>query len=381
MELNEIHNLLDKYNNGQANDDEKAYVESWYLAQGDSTQFPQARDLLEDFFNSRKILHMHMHGKQSLVLLRRIIAGAAIVILCLSIGYYWHLRVTSRPTLKEQVVKSGIKPVGNKASLLLSNGKRIQLEDGKSGAVAEEAGIKIIKKANGQLVYEAIGGRASDLKNVLYNTIETPRGGQYQVNLPDGTKVWLNAGTVFRYPVCFGVAKERRVELTGEGYFEVAKDKRHPFIVHSPAQEVEVLGTHFNINAYIEEPAVKTTLVEGSVSVYTLNKKNVLNPVLLKPGQQAVLDTHGLVVHEADTEQEIAWKNGVFLFNDEPLELIMRRISRWYDVDIEYQGGDRKQLYGGGVSRYENVSKVLEKLELLGGIHFKIEGRRIYVMK
>jgi len=264
-----------------------------------------------------------------------------------------------------------IKPGNNRAYLTLANGKRISLTDAANGELAREAGVEISKTANGQIIYKIFNNAHHNEE--LINTIETPKGGQYQVLLPDGSKVWLNAASKFSYPVSFKNNKERMVTLNGEAYFEVAKDKQHPFIVKSEGQEVAVLGTHFNINSYTDEDATKTTLLEGSVKV---------NDAMLKPGQQSVLSGKKIKVLPADIESSVAWKNGDFIFKGEDFRTNMRKIARWYDVDIEYEPGLNEHVeLGGWVSRSSKLSEVLSRIELAGSVHFKVEGRRVLVTK
>jgi len=267
-------------------------------------------------------------------------------------------------------------PGGNNAILTLADGKKIILNERAKGPIASQSGISITKSAQGQLIYsiskKAIGPSASG-----FNTIETPKGGQYQLIMPDGTRVWLNAMSSLKFPVNFG-ATERKVELNGEGYFEVAHNKKIPFRVSVPGQQLEVLGTHFNVNAYANEKAIRTTLLEGSVMV---QEDAQSKQVILSPGMQSVIAGGKLSVKEVDTELAVAWKNGSFVFNNDNLEGIMRQVSRWYDVDVEYKNeGARARLFSGSISRFENASQVLDILELTGMVHFKVEGRRITVI-
>jgi ferric-dicitrate binding protein FerR (iron transport regulator) len=207
------------------------------------------------------------------------------------------------------------------------------------------------------------------------NTLTTPRGGQYEVMLPDGTKVWLNSASSLTYPVTFA-GKERRVELTGEAYFEVAKNTSSPFFVKTSGQTVKVLGTHFNINSYEDEKCVKTTLLEGSVVITSDGNKQAVN---LKPGQQSVNKAASFdVINEADIDEAVAWKNGKFLFRNTDLQTVMRQLSRWYDVDVEYQGTIAERHYRGRISRNVPVSQVFEILKT-SGINFIINGRTIIV--
>ncbi|MFD0792056.1 FecR family protein [Mucilaginibacter litoreus] len=303
------------------------------------------------------------------------IAVAASVLIAVSISAYFFLRSKKTEQVMVTKVEQDIRPGGNKAYLTLGNGQRISLTDAKNGAIASQGGQTIRKTADGKVEYDDSHYNHTDAE-MVYNTIETPRGGQYQVVLPDGSKVWLNAASSLRYPAAF-VGAERKVELIGEAYFEVAKDKLHPFKVTMAQETVEVLGTHFNINSYSDEPSLKTTLLEGSVKVSTAAVQRVI-----KPGEQAVLNAAGLKVQDADEEEVLAWKNGLFVFNDEPLESIMRKVSRWYDVDVQYSGDvDKAETFGGGLPRFSNVSKVLKQLESTRLVHFKLQGRVIYVTR
>lgn len=285
---------------------------------------------------------------------------------------------------EKKTLIADLAPGGNKATLTLADGSKILLDTALKGNLVNQAGVQITKADDGQLVYTI--GKGSEVNNragiLLTNTISTPRGGQYQVNLPDGTKVWLNAASILKFPLNFLKLKERRVELQGEAYFEVKKDARKPFIVESERQVLQVLGTHFNVNSYRDDRDTKTTLLEGAVKVSPLNGPSATSAIL-KPGQQAQISSaSGAVkVLNVDASAEIAWKNGLFFFENEPIENIMKQISRWYNVEVVYEENMTGKTVWGSVTRYGNVSKVLSILELTGEIHFKIEGRRITVHK
>lgn len=209
-----------------------------------------------------------------------------------------------------------------------------------------------------------------------YNTLSTARGEQYQVRLPDSSLVWLNAASELKYPSSFNTLKERRVELSGEAYFEVAKNKKQPFVVQADGQEVKVLGTHFNVSSYSDEPDAITTLLEGSVQISGNGEVKVL-----KPGERAVRTGNQIKVSEADLSEDMAWKNGDFYFNNVGIASIMRQISRWYDVDIIYQGELTDEKFYGTISRSKNIKQVLNVLEKTKSVHFKVEGRRVLIMK
>jgi transmembrane sensor len=282
--------------------------------------------------------------------------------------------------LAAEFISHDLPPGGHRAILTLADGKTITLNEAADGELVRGVGMVIRKTGNGQLVYEVAGSNDIDVKPNTYNTISTPNGGTYQVILPDGTKVWLNAASTLRFPTSFVSLKDRKIELSGEAYFEVTKDAKHPFRVLTAKQEVQVLGTDFNISSYVDESTVKTTLFEGSLKVNHLQKIRSAD-IILKPGQQSIINNGVISITKADMDEVLAWKNGVFVFNDEPLESIMKKVSRWYDVDVVYQGVDKNKLFEGSVSRFDNVSKVLRQLELTGGVHFKIEEGRIIAMK
>jgi ferric-dicitrate binding protein FerR (iron transport regulator) len=264
------------------------------------------------------------------------------------------------------------KPGGNKATLTLGNGSQIVLDSARNGLLVQQGNTKIIKSANGHIAYnKTLTGTSTP----IYNTMTTPRGGKYDLQLSDGTRVWLNASSSITYPIVFS-GTERRVTITGEAYFEVAKNKDMPFKINVNGQEeVQVLGTHFNIMAYNDEPMIKTTLLEGSVKIVR-NKTTGM----LKPGQQAQLTTDGKlsVTDDADINAVMAWKNGQTLFVNEDIKTIMRRVSRWYDVDVDYQGDIPARLFTGGISRESNLSVLLKVLEL-NKIHFKAAGKKLIV--
>ncbi|WP_428329403.1 FecR family protein [Mucilaginibacter sp.] len=270
-----------------------------------------------------------------------------------------------------------IVPGGQKAILTMGNGKTIVLDSAANGLLAKTGTSNVLKTHNGQIIYNT-GATANDAADeVSYNTLSTPKGGEYQVVLPDGTKVWLNAASSITYPVAF-VGNERRVKLTGEAYFEVAKNKSKPFYVKMNNDvEVKVLGTHFNIAAYSDDAEITTTLLEGSVQI-TKNKAQSL----LSPGQQAVINykSDNIAVSEANIDDAMAWKNGYFIFNDDNITGIMKKISRWYDVDVEYKGTIPDQNFGGTFHRSKSITELLHHLEKIGKIHFKVSGRRITVM-
>lgn len=304
--------------------------------------------------------------------------SAAAVLLILGIGFYFYKASSLSNDTLLVTADHYIKPGKNRATLTLANGQKIVLSDAQNGELAKEAGVSIQKTKDGKVIYTVDEQAASSEQPSHFNTITTAAGEQYEVVLPDGTLVWLNASSSLKYPSKF-TGDVRQVELAGEGYFEVTKVQHHkmPFVVLSNKQRVEVLGTHFNINSYVDENATKTTLLEGSVSVSASNTSTIL-----KPGQQAVLTAGKTTVIPVQTDDVVAWKNGYFMFNNESLTDVMRKVARWYDVDVVYKNvSNRKITFFGTVSRFSNISQVLHMLENTGEVKFEIEGRRIIAIE
>lgn len=269
-----------------------------------------------------------------------------------------------------------IAPGSNKAVLTLSDGSSIILDTTASGVVAEQAGTNVRKLADGRILYEYESEKNITAPLVLYNTMSTPRGGQYQLTLTDGTKVWLNAASSITFPTVFS-EKERRVSVTGEVYFEVAKNPKKPFKVDiNDKVEINVLGTHFNVNAYNDETSVNTTLIEGSLDVNVNGSSQRLNP-----GQQAqVRETNIRLVREINTQQVIAWKDGAFSFNKDNFDAVLRQISRWYDVEIVYEHGVPDRVFSGKMGRNLALSQILNFFKEID-VNLKIQGNKIIVMK
>lgn len=304
------------------------------------------------------------------------IAAAASILLFLSAGGYFLLHKKPIPTQQDnQLLTHNIKPGTNKAILTLSNGQQINLNDAANGQLAKQNNTVIKKTADGKVDYSAANEATNPVTAIQYNTISTQRGGQWpEIKLPDGTKVKLDAASSVRYPVQFA-GNERIVEVTGQAYFKVTYDKAHPFKVVVRGQTINDLGTEFNINAYDDEPEIRTTLVEGSVKV----SKNNQSAILI-PGQQAITmpDNSNIRVKEVDIDDVIAWKNGKTSFKNENIQEIMRQVSRWYDVDVEYQGQVTNRKFIGGVDRNANFSDLLKILEF-NNVHVTSEGKKLIV--
>lgn len=300
--------------------------------------------------------------------------AASLVILSV-ILYYTHRSLNLFNTYTSEY-KNDVPPGGDKAYLTLSNGKKIELNKVTKGTLASLSGIRIIKTTEGQLRYEISGDNSPEAEG--YNTITTPKSGKYEVILPDGSKVLLNAASSIKFQTNFDKNAKRIVELLGEGYFEVSHRNKQPFQVRSGTQVLTVLGTHFNINAYNDEQSIKTTLFKGSVRVNYSNGKLAL----LKPGQQSYIDQEKLVINEVDTNEVLDWKRGEINLKEENIMATMRKIARWYDVEVDFAENAPTDLRVGGlVSREKNLITVLKALELTGKVHFKVEGRRVTVMR
>ncbi|WP_342332614.1 FecR domain-containing protein [Pedobacter sp. FW305-3-2-15-E-R2A2] len=297
--------------------------------------------------------------------------AAALAIVCTGV-YFFNYKSGKLPAPAVVSVKD-VNPGDFGATLTLANGRKISLANASKGEIGRESGMVITKSADGRLVYE-INENVSDPN--ASNTLSTARGETYQVRLPDGSVVYLNAASSLTYTPSLIENGKRVVKLTGEGYFEIAKDKQHPFIVKTDRQEVEVLGTHFNISSYADDEVEKTTLLEGSVKLSAAGSSRIL-----KPGQQARLSGDKIQINEIDTDLAVAWKNNEFVVQSERIETIMKMIGRWYNVEVIYIGEKTRQRFSGSVSRFDKMSKVLEIVESTGEAHFEVKGRTVYVSK
>lgn len=298
------------------------------------------------------------------------VAAAILVLVLGSVGLYlyFHQDTSTPMAVGLTPPERDIMPGGNKATLTLSNGTQVVLDSTINGMLAGQRNTRVIKAGNGLLAYAKQDASTSNQSRVEYNTLTTPQGGQYQLTLSDGTKVWLNAASSIRYPVAFGGGK-RQVEITGEAYFEVVHNEKAPFRVKVGDEIIEDLGTHFNVCAYADEPRIKTTLLEGSVKV---------DDIVLKPGEQAVLEKNGhlSVLKNVDTDDVIAWKNGFFAFNNANLKSVMKTLSRWYDIDVVYAPHvNNEQRFSGRIDRSLTLSQILNGLKQTRA-HFRIEANR-----
>lgn len=297
------------------------------------------------------------------------LAVAASLLLIAAAGLWFYISSSSVSSRQpETVYQNDIGPGKNTATLTLANGKTILLSDARTGIVIEASKLSY---NDGSIITASTGQQGQSA------VISTPKGGQYQVQLPDGTRVWLNATSTLSFSSMTSRAPYRRVELHGEAYFEVAKDKRHPFVVKTGGQEVKVLGTHFNINGYADDRSIKTALLEGSVQVSANGVGH-----MIKPGQQAVwVAGEQLKVQPANIKEVVAWKNGYFQFRDQRIDQIMLQLSRWYNIEVKYEGKMPEEKFNGNISRYKKISEVLDMLSYARAVRFKVEGRRVTVMQ
>lgn len=302
-------------------------------------------------------------------------AAAAIVLLGMGFLGWFSLQKREK-IIPSMAIGTTVKPGANKAKLYVGNGSAVELDGQEKGLLLKQANVEVISAAAGELIYRFSDEEISANQSEVWSALETPKGGQYQLTLPDGSKVWLNAASSLRFSNRFNQV-ERLVELNGEAYFEIAKSSR-PFKVRANGTEVAVLGTHFNVSAYKDDAETKTTLLEGAVKVsyHTINQ-------ILKPGQQAVVlkEAKRMELQQVDTEEAVAWHKGYFIFQNEEIQRVMRKVQRWYDVEVVFSPDVTDYQFSGTISRYGDIKEILNMFELTGIVHFKMEGRRITVMK
>lgn len=375
--------LIEKYLRGEATPEEAAIVEQWYGQVPDELDITitaaagETEASLEAKMLQRLQKRLYLKDSAQKAPVRRLLPGwaaAAAIILVLLVGtQYFYNREEALPVPvagAETIISSPqeIKPGGNRAQLQLADGRTILLDSASNGLLARQGTTNINLLADGQLAYQQAGITP---ETVSYNTLTTPKGGQYQITLPDGTKVWLNAISSIHFPTAF-TGKERQVRITGEAYFEVAADPSRPFKVQFGEAEITVLGTHFNINAYTDEKDAKATLLEGLIQIQHKNQAQKL-----VPGQQARLHSQGMqVVSGANTEEATAWKDGYFVFASTDMETLLRQAARWYNIDVSFQGPIPPDRFTGKISRNVNLSQFLSILEY-SEVHFKMEGRKL----
>ncbi len=382
MTREEYNVLYEKYLSGNCTSEEKKAIEYYqdnidleknHWNKGSMGE----QEVLKETIHTELMASIARRERIQVLKIRTWYAAAAAIILILSSGLYFNSLRKNVPVLTKTEsarFKNDVLPGNNRAILTLNDGSQINLDEARNGVLASENNTNIRKTGSGQLEYSIDN---KPIESIKYNTLSTPMGGQYQLALPDGSRVWLNSGSSIRFPTAF-IGKERIVELKGEAFFDIKENKKMPFIVHtSNSMDIRVLGTQFNVMAYDDEKNINTTLIEGSVQILKES-----GTALLEPGQAAILNkgTGKIRIAAADIEEAMAWKNGYFIFSNENIESIMRKVSRWYNVDVDYQGNLNNKDFVGTISRDKNISELLKMLELTGAIHFKVEGRRVTVM-
>lgn len=375
MQKEEINELLQKKQAGNCTPEEINFLESWYAQWNKDLPLSLTEEeLFEDLFIIKKMTSTLPAERKFSTLSQKLLIAASLLVM-ISVGLYFYLH--SQRT-DYNLALHDIQPGSNKATVTLANGQKYDLKNLTSGVVVDKSGLEY----NDGTAINGIGSTEIAAQQLV---LATPRGGQYQITLADGTKVWLNAASSLKFLSSFAGQKERRVELTGEAYFEVIHNAKQPFRVISTGQIAEDLGTSFNINCYTDEPLSKTTLVEGSMQIQSLKNTQNVKTVVLKPSQQVSIDAEGTITSRlVNTAETLGWKNDNFIFDGEDLNSSMRKIARWYNVDVVYEPGLKvasTPVLDGLVSRKSKLSEVLKWIETVSGVRFKIEGRRVTVMQ
>ncbi|RBQ07924.1 FecR family protein [Pedobacter miscanthi] len=378
--MNNAKNLLEKYKAGQCSGEEILILQNWFH-QLNAEENLELGD--EEFENAEtemwKVIAAETQvTKETKVYRMRFGYWAAAAALLIVLGGLFFYKMRLQQHSVDSLASSNIKPGVQTATLTLSNGKKIVLTGTSDHSAISEHGVSISRTADGKLMYRITENTAD---TGVYNTLSTAKGQQYSVVLPDGSLVHLNAGSSITYSTGLNHTARRKIKLEGEAYFEVAKNRQHPFEVLTGQQMVEVLGTHFNINSYSDEPATKTTLLEGSVKVFSLGNQGVDHHKILVPGEQAILSKGTISVEKVNAEEAIYWKDNKFSFHSEDIETVMREVSRWYNVTVTYQDDVKHVKVSGSVSRFADISMLLDKLEKTGLLKFTIKGRNITVSK
>jgi len=390
MTKKEIKHLASKYLQGTSTQEEEKILHAWYENQEKNAEEIIITTNGEGYKEVKnrllKDIQLKIQQDEEIKALstgwNKQWAYAASLLLFLSfsgIYYYYFQKHFSSVVHYTKVLTNDVSPGGNNATLEFGNNKKINLDEVLVGNLLDMNGLIATKTADGILSLEF--SKSPKTSTNEYNTVRTPKGGQYRVKLPDDTEVWLNASSSIKFPSSF-TEDSREVEVHGEAYFEVAKTvnkkgQRIPFLVKSDQQIIEVLGTHFNVNNYSNESTIKTTLLEGSIRIVLAGSQF---GKMLKPGQESTVYNNQISIENADLESVMAWKDGDFIFNNESLVSIMKKIERWYDVEVIYEGRPASQKFSGAVSRSKNLATVLKIMELTNEVRFKIEGRRVYVM-
>lgn len=387
MKKEDFHELIGKYLSGNATEAEQRLLEEYYKRLPVQAPLLSAaeeetirKEMLAAILEKAGIAPAHvirLHRNRWL----KYVAAAAVV-LVLGTGSYFLFLNKEKPqpeqTTANSRYKNDVEPGGNKAILTLGNGSQVLLDSSKKGTIALQGNVKIVKTDSGKLSYDLAfnsPSRGGGQGEVLFNTLSTPNGGQYQLTLPDGTRVWLNAASSIKYPVVFS-GKSRKVEITGEAYFEVVHNSKEPFEVKVGDQTIEDVGTAFNVNAYSDEPATVTSLVEGKIAVIHGTQK-----LMVRPGEQAREKDGQVTVAAGDIDRATAWRRGIFSFHHTDVAAMMRQLARWYNVEIKYESGiAADETFTGDMGRNLSLAQVLQGLRGMN-LHFRIEeDKRIVIM-
>lgn len=363
MDKKSISELFARYKEGSCTAEEIKLLHRWLMDGEFEASELSEDDMLADLRDLESILPTKRSKTYSL---RRMLTYAASAALILGFGYYGYQVLT--PSSLDVHEIASLEPGSNKAILKLEDGSSMTLDIAERDSIIHIDGSTVQLNSAGQLVY-----LANEKEAIKHHEVITPTGGQYEVILPDGTHVWLNASSQLRFTNTFEAFPERRVELQGEAYFKVSRNENQPFVVTVRGQEVTVLGTEFNVNGYQENDYVKASLVEGAV---------LFNQNPLKPGQSAIYSDNKTSIRSENIDDVIAWKNGYFVFFEEPLEEAMKKISRWYDLDISFADNDTKSiLFGGSISKYENAREIFDMMEKAGDVKINVTGKTVTVTK
>ena len=382
MDIHQAKALLQRYQAGNSTISENELIESWYqrlVETGEGQWDAGERDMMNKVLEARIMKQINDTSKKvkSPVLLLpyfRWWAAASVIVLLSAFSYFMLFDKTPKPNHVVKVLSNDIiAPQSSRAMITLANGQKIYLDSAGNGALAVQGNVKLVKLAGGEIAYQQ--GPDNISGKIEYNTISNPKGSKViNMVLADGSKVWLNSGSSLTYPVLF-IGNERKVSVTGEAYFEVTHDASKPFVVNNGSMNVRVLGTHFNVNAFEDDGNdIKVTLLEGSVKIDNGNATG-----LLKPGQQAVVIKEIEVLNDVDLDLVMAWKNGYFQFNNASLQNVLKEVSRWYDVNVVYEGHNQPRQFVGEMERALSLSQVLKILER-NQVYFKIEGKNLIVM-
>ncbi|MGN6494252.1 MAG: FecR family protein [Agriterribacter sp.] len=380
-----LQQLAKKVLAGKASEEEKLFLEEYYNAfdkhAGIDADVPaEELNRLQDTILQKIYAQTADHDLQrhppKYFIWRRAAAAAVLLLVAATTVWIFSNR-KNNATIAQAVIAqpADILPGGNKATLTLNNGSTIVLDDAKEGALVQQDHIQVSKTKEGQLIY-TVSKQASATAAIQYNTVATPRGGQYQVVLPDGTKAWLNAASSIHFPTSFAQSK-RAVSITGEVYFEVAHNTKQPFVVTAGNTSIQVLGTHFNVMAYDNEPFIKTTLAEGSVKISNADRTTVL-----RPGEQLQAGVQDFkVVKGVDVDAELAWKNGLFYFKDAGVDAVMKQVERWYDISVRYEGKMPEKQFNGKVPRNVSLSELMEILSFYDDMKCEIQGNTVTIKR